>query len=272
MKSVGILGCGWLGLPLARTLVENNWLVKGSTTSQKRMILLQENGVDPYLIALGDTQIDGQIEAFLNKLDVLIIAIPPKVATSDFTKKIQLLIPELEKSEIKNIIFISSTSVYDDLPNRVTEQTQTRPTSASGKQLVLAEQLLQTHPDFKTTVIRFGGLIGDDRNPVTFLSGRKNIENPDAPINLIHQKDCIGIILKIIEQEQYGNIFNAVAPFHPTRKSYYTNQAMALNLPLPEFAAHGNAGGKTVSSEKIEKILGYHFAFPNLQTDNHHNL
>jgi hypothetical protein len=27
------------------------------------------------------------------------------------------------------------------------------------------------------------------------------MDNPDAPINLIHQADCIGIILKIIEKK-----------------------------------------------------------------------
>jgi hypothetical protein len=49
---------------------------------------------------------------------------------------------------------------------------------------------------FKTTVLRFGGLIGEDRNPFKFIAGRENMDNPDAPINLIHQADCIGIILK----------------------------------------------------------------------------
>lgn len=33
MKTISILGCGWLGLPLAKKLVENQWIVNGSTTS-----------------------------------------------------------------------------------------------------------------------------------------------------------------------------------------------------------------------------------------------
>jgi nucleoside-diphosphate-sugar epimerase len=59
---------------------------------------------------------------------------------------------------------------------------------------------LQGNSRFKTTILRFGGLIGEDRNPIRFLAGRENLENPDAPINLIHQTDCIGIILRIIEK------------------------------------------------------------------------
>jgi hypothetical protein len=43
------------------------------------------------------------------------------------------------------------------------------------------------------------------------LAGRENLENPDAPINLIHQTDCIGIILKIIEKNSWGETYNAAA-------------------------------------------------------------
>jgi nucleoside-diphosphate-sugar epimerase len=264
MKNIGVLGCGWLGLPLAKTLVGKNFTVKGSTTSQNKLGLLKENGIDAFLISISETQIKGDIDGFLNDLDTVIIDVPPKASESDFTKKIQILVPSLEKSGTKKVIFISSTSVYDDQTTIVTEATPTNPNTESGRQLVISERLLSSNTNFKTTIIRFGGLIGEDRHPVKFLSGRKNNENPDSPINLIHQKDCIGIILRIIEMEIYGEIFNAVAPFHPTRKDYYTEKARTLNLALPEFADQKTAIGKTISSEKIEKKLGYHFAIPNL--------
>jgi nucleoside-diphosphate-sugar epimerase len=90
------------------------------------------------------------------------------------------------------VLFISSTSVYNDVDAFVTEETIARPATESGKQLLETEQLLQSNINFKTT-IRFGGLIGEDRHPVKFLAGRENLENPNAPINLIHQEDCIGI-------------------------------------------------------------------------------
>jgi nucleoside-diphosphate-sugar epimerase len=91
------------------------------------------------------------------------------------------------------VLFISSTSVYNDVDAFVTEETIARPATESGKQLLETEQLLQSNINFKTTILRFGGLIGEDRHPVKFLAGRENLENPNAPINLIHQEDCIGI-------------------------------------------------------------------------------
>lgn len=264
MKTISILGCGWLGLPLAKKLVENQWIVNGSTTSESKLPLLKENQIHPFLIGIDENQINGDIYGFLDGASVLIVDIPPKATTSDFTKKIALIIPYIEKSTVEKVIFISSTSVYDDQPVLVDESTPVNPITESGKQLVKAEALLLANPNFKTTVVRFGGLIGEDRHPVKFLSGRKNVEQPDSPVNLIHQNDCIGIILKILEKELYGDVFNAVAPSHPTRKTYYTQKAISFGLPLPEFIQqHGNTG-KIISSDKIMQKLAYTFKVPEL--------
>ena len=196
------------------------------------------------------------------------------VSSENFVKKIQNLIPFIEKASIEKVIFISSTSVYADLPldctssslsinsgdkNLITENTISNPDTKNGKQLVQVENLLQSNTNFKTTVIRFGGLIGEMRHPVHFLSGRKNLENPNAPINLIHQTDCIGIIQEIIKQNCWNETFNAVTPFHPTRKQYYTQKTIELNLPLPEFEEGKISIGKTISSDKVTAILGYKF-------------
>jgi len=126
------------------------------------------------------------------------------------------------------------------------------------------EQLLQSNLNFKTTVLRFGGLIGEDRHPVRFLAGRKNLDNPNAPINLIHQKDCIGIIQKIIELDCWNETFNAVTPYHPSRKEYYTQKAKERNLDLPEFNNDKFSIGKTIASSKIEVVLDYAFVNLNL--------
>ena len=54
---IGILGCGWLGLPLAKKLIKKNFLVKGSTTSINKIDELKENDIDPYLIHIYKTKI-----------------------------------------------------------------------------------------------------------------------------------------------------------------------------------------------------------------------
>jgi nucleoside-diphosphate-sugar epimerase len=278
MTQISILGCGWLGLPLAKALLENGFSVKGSTTSVEKLSVLVNSGITPYLINLTPTLSNGEggetIEAFLEASKTLLIDIPPKLRGSEkenFVSKIKNVIPFIEKSGVDNVLFISSTSVYGDTSTAlsVTEETELNPDTESGKQLVQTEQLLQSNPNFKTTILRFGGLIGEDRHPIKFLAGRTKIENPNAPINLIHQDDCIGIILKIIQQIpndklEWNKTFNAAAPFHPTRKKYYTQKAIEFNLPLPQFNSENITFGKTIVSSKIEKVLGYTFVKPNL--------
>jgi nucleoside-diphosphate-sugar epimerase len=270
MKNISILGCGWLGLPLAKSLLDKGFLVKGSTTSIEKMTLLESNGIHAFQITLSENEIQGDLQSFLKNSEILIIDIPPKLrenSNENFVSKIQNLIPFIENSKIEKIIFISSTSVYADETSTtlsVTELTKPQPETESGKQLLKAENLLLRSTNFKTTVIRFGGLIGENRHPIHFLAGRKNIENPDAPINLIHQLDCIGIIEEILRQAQkdklgFGETFNAVAPFHPSRKTYYSEKALELNLLLPEFDESKPSVGKIISSEKVETVLGYHF-------------
>jgi len=286
MTQISILGCGWLGLPLAKALIENKFLVKGSTTSVAKLSVLENAGIIPFLIVLTpnsnfqssmnilveEEEKTENLTAFLENSKILIIDIPPKLRGSEkenFVLKIKNIIPDIEKSTVENVIFISSTSVYGENNLLVTEETALNPDTESGKQLMETEQLLQSNTNFKTTILRFGGLIGEDRHPVHFLAGRTHIENPNAPINLIHQEDCIGIIMAIIDQIQIkcwnrNEVFNAVTPFHPSRKEYYTQKAIELNLALPEFNLENSTFGKTILSNKTGAFLGYAFKKPKL--------
>lgn len=265
MVNISILGCGWLGLPLAKSLIKKGFSIRGSTTSLDKISVLKCAGIAPFQINLFEDKIEGEIDAFLKNSSVLIIDIPPKlrgVFNENFVGKIQNMIPFIEKSNIEKVIFVSSTSVYADDTSTalsVTEETIPKPDTESGKQLLESERLLLNNKNFQTTIIRFGGLIGEGRHPIKFLAGRKNVENPNAPINLIHQIDCIGIIEKIIELDCFNETFNAVAPFHPTRKEYYSQKAIELNLALPEFDEIKPSIGKLILSDKIENKLGYKF-------------
>ena len=265
---VSILGCGWLGFPLAKKLIEIGFEVKGSTTTENKLAVLKSNKIAPYLLELSETKISECISDFLYNSDILIIDIPPGLrkiteATSEktFVAKIEHLIPFIENSTVKKVIFISSTSVYADTSpiSTVTEESVLHPDTESGKQLVEVENLLRNNSNFQTTIIRFGGLIGEDRNIVKMLTGKTNVANPEAPINLIHQADCIEIISEILKQNFWNETFNAVAPNHPKRKNYYSKKAKQFHLTAPIFTKNETNVGKIVSSEKLETILGYRF-------------
>jgi nucleoside-diphosphate-sugar epimerase len=265
MKQISILGCGWLGLPLAKALLAKGFSVNGSTTSDEKISVLEKIGIQPFQINLTPTLSEAEGAKIINFLfdsKILIIDIPPKLRgnlNENFVSKIENIIPIIEKSTVKKVLFVSSTSVYGEANGIVTEATIPNPDTEGGKQLLQVERLLQSNTNFQTTILRFGGLIGEDRNPVKFLAGKTNLENPDAPINLIHQDDCIGVILQIIATNSWGETYNAVAPQHPSRAEYYTQKALEKNLDLPIFNHDLPSVGKTILSDKVQTVLNYTF-------------
>ena len=76
-ETITILGCGWLGLPLAKALVEAGYPVKGSTTNEENLETLRDAGLEPFLVQL-DPEVNGEdITDFLHS-DILIVNIPPE--------------------------------------------------------------------------------------------------------------------------------------------------------------------------------------------------
>lgn len=262
MKKIAILGCGWLGFPLAKKLIEKNFEIAGSTTTLEKIDVLKKTGINPFLISVSENEITGDVSGFLNNASILIIDIPPKLRRlkpENFIKKIEIMIPFIEKSMIRQLIFISSTSVFADNNAVINQFSIPNAASESGKQLLETEKLLQKNPNFATTIIRFGGLVGFDRHPAKMLSGKSNVQNPEAPINLIHQQDCISIIESVLEKDYWNQTINAVAPFHPSRKDYYVKKALEFGLLKPTFDHSKISVGKTVLSDKLIDDLEYEF-------------
>ena len=262
MQQISILGCGWLGLPLAKALLIKGYTVKGSTTSAEKIAVLKNAGIQSYTVSLHQDHIEGNIAELLQGSDILIIDIPPKLRKAEsenFTAKIQLLIPFIEKSGIKKVLFVSSVSVYSNSNTTVTEDSPTHPDTESGKQLLETEKLLQNNTYFKIAVVRFAGLIGNGRHPVHYLAGKENLPDPNAPVNLIHLEDCIGIITQILQKQAWGETFNAASPQHPARLEYYTEKAKKMGLPAPTFTKEENSGGKKIASSKVSSLLDYTF-------------
>jgi len=258
-NKISILGCGWFGLELAKKLIENGFSVKGSTTSADKLQTLQKSGILPYLINFSEKE--EHFEHSFFDCSVLVISIPPKRSTAEqhtFVSKIEKISKVANINGVRQIIFISSTSVYGDKNEEVNESTLPYPNTDSGKAILQAEQLLRNNHDFSTTVIRFGGLIGPNRDPARFFAGKKDIPNGKAPVNLIHLSDCIGISLSIIEQQAYGHIYNACATDHPSREMFYTNAALKSKLEEPSFI-NELLDWKIVKSDMVLKQLAYEF-------------
>ncbi|MGV7107275.1 SDR family NAD(P)-dependent oxidoreductase [Flavobacterium sp. U410] len=265
-KQISILGCGWLGFPLAEAFLAQGYSVKGSTTSVAKHELLKDKGITPYLVELKENEVFGNFDHFLDGSQILIINFPPRFNAEEpesLVKRIEACLPYIENSTIENVIFVSSTAVYPDsfpMPT-IFEETVPMPNNDRGKQLLEAENRLHYNTHFKTTILRFGGLIGEDRHPVYHLAGRKNIDNPEAPVNLIHQQDCIRLVFHIINNNLWNKRLHAAYPKHPKRKEYYTEKAKTLGLESPEFKENSISKGKYISCKFWREKYNFTFEF-----------
>lgn len=253
------MGCGWLGKALGKALLEKGYKVKGSTTSTNKLENLSKQGITPFLIQLYESGIEGNIDELLSDLDVLIVNVPPNLRRqpqSNYVAKMQWLLKACIKAKVSNILFVSSTSVYGALEGEITEAVPPQPKTKSGKQLLKAEQLFLKESTLSVSIIRFGGLIGEDRHPINQLSG-KTLKNGEDLVNLIHQKDCIHMILTIIENGYWNELFNGVYPYHPTKAEYYTSEAKKRGLPAPIYLTPSENVNKKKISFKNFYVKGH---------------
>lgn len=251
MKTVSVLGCGWLGKPLALSFLEEGYSVKGSTTSIDKIDDLEVLGIETHLINISEFE---EFDHFLQS-DILIIAI-----TSKDVDGFENLISQIQNSLIQKVIFISSTSVYPRINKVMTEEDQV----VENHPLVEIENLFRENTFFETTIIRFAGLFGGERHPANWFKNGRKIPQPKGFVNMIHREDCIEIIHNIINQNCWNEVFNACSNHHPTRREFYTIAKLSKDFSVPEFENNEIFEWKIISSNKVQAVLEYEFIHDDL--------
>ena len=247
---IAVIGCGWLGFPLAQHLILKNHVVLGTTTQEDKLETLKNEGIEALLY-------DGKNHMLsknnLEEIQVAVINIPPS-ALSDYSTQV-CSIADLLPINCK-IIFTSSTGVYQEMNSTIDETGSVN----LDHRVLKAEKLLQGKRKNSLTILRLGGLFGNGRHPIKHLAGRENLSAGLSPINLIHLNDVIAAISIIIDERMYPGIFNLVHPEHPSRQVYYTLMAQKLNLPAPLFS-NDKTIGKIIDGSLITRELNFTYDF-----------
>jgi nucleoside-diphosphate-sugar epimerase len=227
--------------------------LKISTRSPGRLSTLAAVPGEACIVDIGKPL--GDIDAFLQS-DTLIVNI-----TSKDIDGFERLLRKIEASPVKAVLFVSSTSVYPVSCKVVAEQPGEE---SPDHPLVIIENLFRQSEQFRTTIVRFAGLIGGSRHPGRFFRGGKRVKNPDANVNLIHLDDCINILDSIVSNDIWGETFNACADSHPSKREFYTQAATMAAAPLPEFEDSADRSFKIIDNSKLKRVLGYEFLHPDL--------
>ena len=241
--SITVVGAGWLGYQLCECLTAAGYEIITTTTSLKK----KEENKNKFTILVFDV-LKNLPDQNLLASNILIYTIPPLGAN-----EVERFFENVDPN--KKIIYISSTSVYGKSQGVVDEETALVPISKNGRILKNSESYLGLH--FKNlTIIRPGGLFNENHHPIYSLQGKTALTTGQELLHLVHLDDCIEAIIKIIEKEQWSEIFNLVNDLRIPKQEYYIEKAKELSLNPPQYLTTSETINRTnISNSKSKKML-----------------
>lgn len=272
MEKIAIIGLGWLGMPLALSLLARGYRVAGTKTTSDGVEAARMCGVECYsLLLTPEMQVDDDDLAALFQADAVIITLPARHTVEghdNYRLAVQQVVDSALAFSVPRIIFTSSTSVYGDTQGILREDTPVAPVTPAGKTLVELERWLHGLPNTSVDIVRLAGLVGPSRHPGRFLAGKTALDNGSHGVNLVHQADVIAAIELLLKLPRGGHIYNICAPRHPIKRDYYTAKARELDLTPPQFLTD-KVGGDTVADKdkivdgsRICRELGFEYLYP----------
>lgn len=252
---IGIIGLGWLGLPLAKSLLNKGFHVIGTTRS--RTIELSH---EHFSHVLFDPLVKKhQSTVYFGDLDVLVLAFTPsrvdeKAYAKDCVRMLDLVSPSCK------VIQISSTSVYPER-NGIFSELDYPAGSVKTNAIGYAELAISSMLRDRLTVIRMSGLVGPKRYPVTAMTKSGKTYQAMDRVNLIHLEDAIGLTEHVIQQKLWNKTINGCATEHPFKGAFYTGMASRLGIDPPLF--EDRTRSERIISNQLSLDLGYKYIYPN---------
>ncbi len=279
-----IVGCGYVGFPLATELVRRGHNVLGlrrSTTSDEA---LKAAGITPLRADI--TQPDS-LKQLPRDFDWVVNCVASGGGGAEEYRQLYLqgmvnltdwLVPTDQRTNvtIPRFVYTSSTGVYGQNDGSLVDETSlTEPMSETAKLLVMAESFLLARAkegNFPAMILRAAGIYGPERGYLLkqFLRGDSKIEGSGARIlNMIHRDDLIRAIIAALERGRAGEIYNVVDDAPVSQLDFFRWLAARLGKPLPppgdEDAATPRKRGltnKRISNAKLKAELGFEFQYP----------
>ena len=272
-----VVGCGYLGLRVAK-----RWLAAGDsvfaiTRSESRAKDLQTEGISPIV---GDVTSPESLDN-LPEVDSVLFAVGmDRTKYSDirlvYVDGLKHILERLAETT-SHLIYISSTGVYGDFGGQwIDETAATQPAREGGKACLEAEQLIaKSKFATRSTVLRFAGIYGPDRVPTRNLIQSKDWKKLSAAgyLNLIHVDDGAKIVTIVADTDPSGETF-VVSDGQPSlRKQYYEFIAKQFGVDKipweeskvkPEQSRSGTS--KRISNRKLMEQFEIQLDFPDYKS------
>ena len=252
-----IIGCGWLGSLVGTKLLEGGDFVNAIFRNDHKKAELEKRGFNCFKL---DSRLKPQISNELtDNTDVLLLMIPPinKEVPNEYGDYLTAIVRQF--SHETKIIFTSSTSVYPQL-DIVFDETYDLNQLPGKNSIIEAENVLRAHFSDRLTILRLGGLIGHDRHPIRFLTGRTIAKSGSDKISLIHFEDIFRAIKTISEGQYYSKLYNLVYPLQLSKQDYYNVIASKMNMEAPIFTL-SKSKSRAIDASKITLETNFNYTF-----------
>jgi len=272
-----IVGCGYLGLRVAKRWVAGGDSVFALTRSKARAAELEAAGIFPIV---GDVTQPNSLDN-LPAVDTVLVAVGmDRTQYSDirlvYVEGLKHVIERISEST-KHLIYISSTGVYGDFGGQWIDETAvTQPKREGGKACLEAEQVIAASKfASKATILRFAGIYGPDRVPTRDRIQSKEWKKLSAAgyLNLIQVDDGARIVTVVADQPPAGETF-VVSDGKPSlRKEYYEFIAAQFGIDeipweesevKPEQSRSGS--NKRISNRKLMERFEIQLDFPDYRS------
>jgi len=275
-----IVGCGYVGLPLAHELFKQGHQVFGMRRSSSADEELKAAGIVPLPADITKPE---SLARLPRDFDWVVNCAAS--GGGDAEAYLQLYLQgtrnliewlALGSAGASRIVYTSSTGVYGQNDGSVVDETSpTEPPVETAKVLVETEKVLLAAArdnNFPAVVLRVAGIYGPNRGYLLkqYLKNEARIEGGGGRfLNMIHRDDLIGVIIAALRSGRAGEIYNAVddEPVSQLRFFQWLAGKLGRELPptAPEDAEANRKRGvtnKRVSNRKLKMDLGYQFKYP----------
>jgi nucleoside-diphosphate-sugar epimerase len=281
-SDVLIIGCGDIGVRVARRLQQTGARVAGLARSAESASRLQRFDITPVPGDLDDA--DSLAGLPTGERLIFYFAPPPGGGTKDTRMRrfCRAVGPDQTPSRV---VYISTSGVYGDCGGEwVTEETPVNPQTSRAQRRLDAETVLQEwgrRCRVSVVILRVTGIYGPGRLPLARLQqGQPVLRVQEAPpTNRIHADDLATVCLAAAEHGEDGDIFNVSDGNPGTMTEYFIAIADLFDLPRPQQVdlAEARRGmnpmmlsylqeSRRMRSHKMIEKLGITLQYPDLET------
>ena len=270
LPNAAIIGCGYVGSALGRSLAAGGCDCIGTTTTAAREDEIRMLGVRPVTIQLSEI---ARLNDLLRDRQVVFLTVAAGRTRRSYRQVyvdgIKHLLQAATGTAVRRVVYTSSTSVYgQDDGGWVDERSPTEPNTENGRVLLEAETCLldgSQRGGIVTTVLRLSGIYGPGRDPAYRVARQAGQERTDGEVylNLIHLDDIVTAMTALLDAKHHG-FLNLSDDRPTTRREYYDRLIASAGLPPIQWTTGDTrlGCGKRVRNTLIKRTLNLTLKYP----------